>query len=223
MAREIGMVLNAQARLHGDPPSTPAANAFESLTENRHSTRLVAAGFALVCTGTARAAPGALSFTFAPLQCTSTSWDEPIRDCGLTTLSGIFNFDDFNGDGHIVLAELLQLSVGDITVPGPGQVGQPGQVFSFDYASLAGLRFSAYDDYRTNVTTGVSYRYDTPNGSQIYAWLPTTTTSISPVPEPVSFWLLLAGSTALLLRQRRQFALQPLRKDTSRRAEPAHA
>jgi hypothetical protein len=154
----------------------------------------------------------ALSISFAPLQCTSNSAPPAPQphECGLVSLTGWFRFDDVNGDGHIVRSELLQLSVGDWIATAQGfPQGGPVQVFSFDYAPPTGLSFRATDGWRYSVTTGVSYRYDSPSGSLVYAWIPTTETSIFAVPEPGSFGLLPAGGAALAGRARRRFLRQP--------------
>ena len=70
-----------------------------------------------------------LGFTFEPLQCSGYSPLPPMPfDCGLTSLTGTFTFDDANGDGHIVLDELLNLTVRDtISAPGPGPFWRAGK------------------------------------------------------------------------------------------------
>jgi hypothetical protein len=132
----------------------------------------------------------ALGFSFAPLQCTSNSAPPAPQphDCGLLSLTGWLSFDDVNGDGHIVRSELLQLNVGDWIAPAQGYPqGGPAQVFSFDDAPPTALSFRATDGWRYSVTTGVSYHYDSPSGSQVNAWIPTTETSIFAVRERSRF------------------------------------
>ena len=164
------------------------------------------AGLAFLCSNPSHAAVQVLGFTFAPLKCSGYQYlPGPFTtfDCGLTSLSGTFTFDDVNGDGHIVLAELANLTVGNISAPGlPGPGGAPTRVTAFDYAPATGLSFSA-ESYRYQVTTGVSYSYDAPFGGRVEAWLPTTTTSIFAVPEPGRPWLLLAGGCLVAWRARK--------------------
>ena len=164
---------------------------------------VVKAGCAFAMVGSAHAEWESLAFTFEPLQCTYQNYppSAPPMACSPKSLSGMFTYDDVNGDGHIELSELVHLQAGAIAAPGPGHL-VPAQVYSFDYSEQKGLHFSAYDGWRYNITTGVSYRYDGPSGNTIYTWTPATTTRIYPVPEPASAWLLLAGGAGLAWRMR---------------------
>ena len=158
----------------------------------------------------ANAAPQTLTFTFAPLQCTSWNNIVPgggvgqVNDCGLGSLSGDFTFNDGNNDGHIVLSELLRLNVGGISAPGLDPLGHLQRVNAFDYSPASGLSFSASDGWRTSITTGVSYQYVAPGGGNRLAWMPSTSTTIPAVPEPATGWTLLAGAALFGWRIRRR-------------------
>lgn len=152
----------------------------------------------------AQAQSTVLAFTFSPVAC---SW----ANCGTNAVTGFFSFNDLNGDGHASLAELVQLSVqasgvpGAITAPGPGPLGGQQTVTAFSYTQGGALSFIASDGWRTTVNTArpasaptpSAFRYDAPGGSLVVSWLPSTTVTVSPIPEPAQAWLWLAGGGVL--------------------------
>jgi len=160
----------------------------------------------LILAATASSGSQTLGFTFEPLQCTSHTGVPPTyEDCGFVSLSGAFTFDDIDGDGNIVLAELLNLSMPNISAPGPpGAPGYPSVVTAFDYSAATGLSFSAYV-YRFSVVTGVAYSFGAPYGGYRWAWMPNTTLSVyqipPTIPEPGTSWLLLVGISVVVWRQ----------------------
>lgn len=137
-----------------------------------------------------------LAFNFSPVAC---SWS----GCSTNEVTGYFSFNDLNGDSHVSLDELVQLSVrgagvpGAIAAPGPGPLGGQQTVSAFSYTPGGALSFVANDGWRTRVSTGSSFRYDAPGGSLVLSWLPATTVTISPIPEPSPAWLWLAGGGVL--------------------------
>jgi hypothetical protein len=165
------------------------------------------AALMLLGSTSALAATQTLDFTFGPLECTQTYNFPgiPPSSCGSTSLTGSFTFNDADGDGHVVISELLYLQMRGIFFTAPTAIFPLGNITDFDYASSTGLRFSATRlDQRVRVITGDSFRYDSPGGSTIEAWLPSTTLTISPIPEPTTLLLWMAGGCAVAWRARRK-------------------
>lgn len=154
----------------------------------------------LMLAAAASSASQTLGFTFEPLHCTAYYSSSGPYDCGFQSLSGSFTFDDVDGDGHIVLGELLHLSMPGISASGLPELGYPGLVIAFDYSAATGLSFSAYD-FRNSVVTGDAYFYAEPHRYFRWSWIPITTLSVSPIPEPGTGWLLLAGGSVVVWRR----------------------
>jgi hypothetical protein len=126
-------------------------------------------------------------------------------------LSGTFSGNDSNHDGVVALDELLGLEAGGATFfptwsSAPGAPPAGGTTYSFSYRIGGALDFIADAQYyriAVHVATGDSYSIVGPGTpSDNFQWTPETTLAVTPVPEPGTASLLLAGLLALSTRVR---------------------
>ena len=155
---------------------------------------------------TAHATPQSFSFTYTGFNVARYEdwWMEspPIVFQADAAISGQFTGDDLNHDGVLRTDEVSSMKVGSIDYRG----STGGALWDFSYRPGGVLSFKLYDGWTEGdgwvgageeLYTGNFYgKYIVSYGrqeGQLLKWTPQTTLSVSPVPEPETYAMMLLG------------------------------
>ena len=123
------------------------------------------------------------------------------NEVGISNASGEFRARDDNNDGIITVGEVgffyveTPLSFGfarDVSAFGTYRETLFGSLSDFHYSPTTGLRASA-SQFRRSISFGHSIAEFSPNFADVYEWTPATSVTITLVPEPKVWAMLLAG------------------------------